>query len=234
MQHTVKEFLEKVLSNELGTLEFYKYIKFITDEDIYQLRILEQEIISFKIRITFNKLIEIQNSELYKRMEGNGEEIPMISKWTYIHNTAPEKELLKEKIIREGIQDFTSMFLPNYFENVDTMFRMLLSLIKRKEGEMLDEDREVEDAINIEDSKSSSGILWNSSEIELTEFIKALIEAKKVSGKSEKEIFEKFCDFLSVPYFDKKIKLQKIKKRTKESTPLLNELASALENWANK
>ncbi|WP_157514520.1 RteC domain-containing protein [Christiangramia portivictoriae] len=71
------------------------------------------------------------------------------------------------------------------------------------------------------------------SEIDLTEIIKSLIQAKVIhSYKSEKEVFQHFSKALNLKV-DKREKLQTIKGRTIDKTPFLNRLTIALENWIN-
>jgi hypothetical protein len=69
--------------------------------------------------------------------------------------------------------------------------------------------------------------------LELAELIKALIQAKKINGGSEKEVFDFFQQLLDLP-FDKREKLQSIRKRSTDLTPLIHELEFHLKQWINR
>lgn len=76
-------------------------------------------------------------------------------------------------------------------------------------------------------------VKWTGENIELVELIKSLIQADKISGKNEKEIFKFFADLFNVE-INQKQQLQTIKKRTTDQTPLLNILTDRMEKWTTK
>jgi len=80
----------------------------------------------------------------------------------------------------------------------------------------------------------NSELKFLGNEIEFTELVKALIEAKMIQGKNQKAIFEGLGNFLNVPKFDKTDKLRFIKKRSKEIAPFLNNLEDKLISWTLK
>ena len=73
---------------------------------------------------------------------------------------------------------------------------------------------------------------WTGTELELSELIKALIEAKKFSTEStQTEIFKKFRYFFNVKNFNEKDKLRDIRKRTDTLSIFINKLEISLNNW---
>lgn len=76
-----------------------------------------------------------------------------------------------------------------------------------------------------------SKVKWEGEHIEFAELVKALIEAKKISGNTEKAIFEDLCLILGIEDLKKDSRMSGLKKRTKDITPLLYELERKLNNW---
>lgn len=73
---------------------------------------------------------------------------------------------------------------------------------------------------------------WTGTELELSELIKALIEAKKFSTEStQTEIFKRFRYFFNVKNFNEKDKLRDIRKRTDTLSIFINKLEISLNNW---
>ena len=80
--------------------------------------------------------------------------------------------------------------------------------------------------------ESTSKLNWAGTELELSELIKALIQAKKISPElTQTEIFKRFKDLLNVSNFDESDKLKDIRKRTNTLTPFINTLEITLSNW---
>lgn len=80
--------------------------------------------------------------------------------------------------------------------------------------------------------ESNSKLNWAGTELELSELIKALIQAKKISPElTQTEIFKRFKDLLNVSNFDESDKLKDIRKRTNTLTPFINTLEITLSNW---
>jgi len=78
----------------------------------------------------------------------------------------------------------------------------------------------------------SLNVKWSGESIELVELIKSLIQADKISGKNEEEIFKFFADLFKVE-MDKKQQLQTIKKRTTTQTSFLDNLTLRMDRWIN-
>lgn len=78
-----------------------------------------------------------------------------------------------------------------------------------------------------------SKLIWLGDEIELTELVKALIQAKKISIKTttQKETFIRFRAFFNYPKLKEVERLSVIKRRTKDYTSFLNELENSLLTW---
>ncbi|PRX42487.1 RteC domain-containing protein [Salegentibacter salegens] len=81
--------------------------------------------------------------------------------------------------------------------------------------------------------RQENNIQWLGTPLELAELVKALIEAKKINGVSEKQVFLFFQQVLDLP-FDKREKLQSLRKRSTDLTPLLEEMEFHLKQWINK
>lgn len=76
---------------------------------------------------------------------------------------------------------------------------------------------------------------WQGTTLEFSEFSKALIESGFIGKiKNEKEVFEKMKHFFSVEDFDKSDKLKQVRQRTKELTPVITVLETALTNWIKR
>ncbi len=75
-------------------------------------------------------------------------------------------------------------------------------------------------------------VKWSGENIELVELIKSLIQADKISGKNEEEIFKFFADLFKVE-LNKKQQLQTIKKRTTSQTSFLDYLTLKMDRWIN-
>jgi hypothetical protein len=81
--------------------------------------------------------------------------------------------------------------------------------------------------------RQENNIQWLGTPLELAELVKALIEAKKINGVSEKQVFLFFQQALGLP-FDKREKLQSLRKRSTDLTPLLEQMEFHLKQWINK
>lgn len=102
----------------------------------------------------------------------------------------------------------------------------------------------IEFLINLQNEKANITIMsnippeptptlnWTGTELELSELIKALIEAKKFSTElTQTEIFQRFRYFFNVKNFDEKDKLKDIRKRTNTLSIFINKLEISLNNW---
>jgi len=85
----------------------------------------------------------------------------------------------------------------------------------------------------LKEFRQENKIQWQGTPLELAELLKALIEAKKITGASEKQVFLFFQQVLDLP-FDKREKLQSLRKRSTDLTPLLDEMAFHLKQWISK
>jgi hypothetical protein len=118
--------------------------------------------------------------------------------------------------------------LPRYSHQETSGFKKsILSLDKHSKINSILQDRELKGI------QQENQIKWLGTPLELAELIKALIQAKKINGGSEKEVFDFFQQLLDLP-FDKREKLQSIRKRTTDLTPLLHELEFHLKQWINR
>ena len=91
----------------------------------------------------------------------------------------------------------------------------------------------LQDHQELEKIRQENNIQWLGTPLELAESVKALIEAKKINGVSEKQVFLFFQQVLDLP-FDKREKLQSLKKRSTDLTPLLEQMEFHLKQWINK
>ncbi len=118
--------------------------------------------------------------------------------------------------------------LPKYSQQETLDFKKsILSLDKNYEVNSILQKRE------LKKFQQENHIKWLGTPLELAELIKALIQAKKINGGSEKQVFDFFQQLLDLP-FDKREKLQSIRKRSTDLTPLIHELEFHLKQWINR
>jgi len=79
----------------------------------------------------------------------------------------------------------------------------------------------------------SERLNWNGTELELVELLKALIESKKITGHTDKLVFNTIYELFSLDYTDakKKDRLATIRHRTIDKTPLITQLEINLKSW---
>lgn len=78
----------------------------------------------------------------------------------------------------------------------------------------------------------TSKLNWAGTELELSELIKALIQANKLNPElTQTEIFKRFRYFFNVKDFDENDKLKDIRKRTNTLAIFINKLEISLSNW---
>ncbi|MDX1718959.1 MAG: hypothetical protein R3353_02275 [Salegentibacter mishustinae] len=118
--------------------------------------------------------------------------------------------------------------LPKYTQQETSDFKKsIISLDKHYKVNSILQERE------LKEFWKENNIQWLGTPLELAELIKALIEAKKINGGSEKQVFNFFQQLLNLP-FDKRQKLQSIRKRSTDLTPLIHELEFHLKQWINR
>lgn len=118
--------------------------------------------------------------------------------------------------------------LPKYTQQETSDFKKsIISLDKHYKVNSILQERE------LKEFWKENNIQWLGTPLELVELIKALIEAKKINGGSEKQVFNFFQQLLNLP-FDKRQKLQSIRKRSTDLTPLIHELEFHLKQWINR
>ncbi|TKD67329.1 RteC domain-containing protein [Flavobacterium sp. ASW18X] len=88
---------------------------------------------------------------------------------------------------------------------------------------------------NTENYSETEKIKWLGTNLELYELIKTLIEAKKLKGKNQKEVFITLFNLLGMEYSDirKKEAMATIRQREKDKTPFVDLLRLSLEKWVN-
>lgn len=80
--------------------------------------------------------------------------------------------------------------------------------------------------------KKEATLKWQGSQLEFAELTKALIQSNLISPElSEKERFDRMKQFFNVDDFSQSDKLKDIRKRSRDLTPLINTLQTALNNW---
>ena len=220
--YSTTRFLEECLNNNIMISDLHDFIEKKTDYDIEKLTLLKHSFYQFKLKIIEEKLPEIKESDLYKSFEGKEERIPMMTSLSRI----TKEEIIQDRdktttVVYNELDEFIETFLFIDFVYFDRAKAILDEIIENhgKEKEALPHNSELK-------------FLGN--EIEFTELVKALIEAKMIQGKNQKAIFEGLGNFLNVPKFDKTDKLRFIKKRSKEIAPFLNNLEDKLISWTLK
>lgn len=107
-----------------------------------------------------------------------------------------------------------------------------------KKGKFLTEQKK---NLDLENNSSSietkehnyNKLKWQLTGIEVAELAKALTQAKKIVGFTDKDVFDHLSSFFDVK-FDKKSTLQTIGKRSVDKTSFLDVLTHSLENWINQ
>ena len=215
---STKQFLQECLEDEIFASDFYEFVENKTQYQQEQLKRLKYSFLQFKFKILESKLPEIQNSELYKSMEENGETIPLMGSLSKLETTGINDPRL-HKICNAELPDFIDKFLNLYFVHIDK-FEIILDDIIETKAESVDHDIQ------------NSSIKFLGTDLQFVELVKAMIEMKIITGKSEKVIFSELGNFLKLPEVNKKQKLETIKARTSNTTPLLDDLSAALNNWS--
>ncbi len=122
---------------------------------------------------------------------------------------------------------FTAFFEKDYIsqENSIDLKEQILKMDYNYQVEVVNSgsERIITDPLNVK---------WSGENIELVELIKSLIQADKISGKNEEEIFKFFADLFKVE-LNKKQQLQTIKKRTTSQTSFLDYLTLKMDRWIN-
>lgn len=226
---STRKFIEKSQKDQLTTTDIYKFIESHTNFDLQKLLLLKNDIIEYKKRTVLDNVEDIQSSPKFIAMELNGEKIPLYSNFTQIlEETNDVNE--HEKIFEAEMDDFIAEFMPGHFTGINRAQKVLQMKIEYVIQELLDEDEE-----SIENSSrekiNKSPLTWIGSDLEFTEIIKALIEAKLIKGKTEEEIFQVLGKAVNIPEFDKTQKLRAIKKRNKDISPTLESMEYYLEKW---
>lgn len=122
---------------------------------------------------------------------------------------------------------FTDFFQKDFItqENSINLKEQILKMDYNYQAEVVNPVSEITPA-------ETSTVKWVGESIELVELVKSLIQADKISGKNEEEIFKFFSDLFKVE-INKKQQLQTIKKRTTTQTSFLDILTLRMERWIN-
>ncbi|MFD2834184.1 RteC domain-containing protein [Gramella sp. AN32] len=148
------------------------------------------------------------------------------------HTHIPEKN----NVITEFFTSYNP--LPGYaLQDTSNFKETILALDKNKSGNVpkseISENTLPRGFKELGKFRQENNIEWLGTSMELAELVKGLIEAKKISGISEKQIFHFFQQVLDLP-FDKREKLQSLRKRSSDLTPLIDEMEFHLKQWINK
>jgi len=218
--YSTQMFLEACLKDEMMLPDIYDFVENKTAYDIDKMQRLKHSFYQFKLKVVGKKLPEIQASDKYNRMEENGERIPMMTPVSkYSKEEVIEDKNLTTQVVWDELDDFINEFLFEYFIHLDQAEQILIHIIDEK-------------GIKQQPANENSMIIWKGSDIELTEWLKAPIVAKMIQGKSQKDIFNKFQNFLNLPEFDETERIRTIKKRKKNVAELHNHLEDTLKRWA--
>ncbi|MEO2126852.1 MAG: RteC domain-containing protein [Christiangramia sp.] len=219
--YSTEMFFEACLKDEMMLPDIYDFVENKTGYDYKKMLRLKHSFYQYKLKVVGKKLPEIQESEKYKLMEENGQRIPMM---TSVSKFSKEEVITDRnsttQVVWDELKEFINEFLFEYFIHLDQA-EGILDHIMSEEG----------NAVPLTDG--NSGIKWTGSEIDLTEWLKAPIEAKLIKGKSQKEIFKKFQKFLNMKEFEETEKLRSIKNRKNGITKLYSQLEDKLTTWAN-
>ncbi|UBZ12487.1 RteC domain-containing protein [Flagellimonas marinaquae] len=81
--------------------------------------------------------------------------------------------------------------------------------------------------------KQVQNLNWSGDQLQLSELIKALLEARMFVGHPDKEVFQKVFELFNVEYSDsiKRDRISTIRGRVHDMTPFLNILQSKLEQF---
>lgn len=120
-----------------------------------------------------------------------------------------------------------------YITYLNKLNEFLIDYTTGKNTNKIQWDIETDTNYSNASNSNTSKLHWSGEYRELTELLKALIETKKFVGHSDKEVFEKFCDFLGLDNSNdrKKDTLKTIRLRKHDKTKFLDELIINLNKW---
>ena len=218
----LNDVFSKVRSQDAISLEQYNYLEKLTDKFEYQkLTLLLNDLREYRKKEK-GKLLQqyksAKKTKAYKNRIKNGDSVPYIDFYEGFLAIGREKELPEDLITIEGEQ-YLALFFPKELSSIDQLLAFLENMKKPLEKDIPTSPQ------------LPSQIKWEGEHIEFAELVKALIEAKKISGTTDKAIFEDLGSVLKIQGFYKDRRLKGLKKRVHETTPLLFELEQSLNRW---
>lgn len=220
----LNDFFTQVLNQKVPTLEQYNYLEEMTDKfEKNKLELLLSDLKEYR-KAEKNKLLQryksAKKTETYKEVVKKEINVPFIDFYEAFSVAGMEKELPEDFFTIEG-EKYLALFFPKELSSLDQLISHLEKL-----------QPEEKEAVTSQVPKDlPSKITWEGEHIEFAELVKALIEAKKISGTSDKAIFEDLCSILKIEDFNKDQRLKGLKKRIHETTPLLFKLEQKLNEW---
>ena len=218
----LNDVFSKVRSQDAISLEQYNYLEKLTDKFEYQkLTLLLNDLREYRKkekRQLLQQYKSAKKTKAYKNRIKNGDSVPYIDFYEGFLAIGREKELPEDFLAIEGEQ-YLALFFPKELSSIDQLITFLENMRKPMEKDLPTLPQ------------LPSQIKWEGEHIEFAELIKALIEAKKISGTTEKAIFEDLCLLLKIEDFKKDSRISGLKKRVKDTTPLLFKLEESLNEW---
>lgn len=224
----LKDFFTQVRSGKVSSLEQLNFLEELTDRfQSIKLNLLIKDLKLFREeekRKLLSQYKKVKKTNLYKKTIKNGDPIPFVDFYEAFKFKGIEDKLPENFYLVEG-EKYLAWFFPTELTTIDQLLIHLSNLQKPKE-----EEEEPSSA----SLKLISNIQWQGEHIEFAEIIKALIESKKISGTTEKSIFEDLCLVFGVKDFNKNNRIGGLKKRIHDTTPLIHQLEIHLNSWINR
>lgn len=223
----LNDFFTQVRTQNVPVLEQWNYLEQLTDKfESKKLELLLSDLREYRKkekRKLLQKYQDAKKTETFKSLLKRGDSVPYIDFYEALKDMGQENKLPEDLIAIEG-EKYLALFFPKELSSID---QLISHLEKLRPAEKEDK----EEVPTFTNQALPSNLKWEGEHIEFAELVKALIEAKKISGTTDKAIFEDLCSVLKIEEFNKDRRLKGLKKRIHETTPLLFKLEESLNEW---
>lgn len=222
----LNDFFAQVRTGKVPTLEQWNYLEEKTDQyDNTKLDFLINDLKVFREgekRKLLGEYKKAKKTRTFKRIVRKGDNVPFIDFYEGFKAKGIEDQLPEDFYAIEG-EKYLALFFPKELKDLDHLMIQLQQISRTEKN-----------SDSVDTPQFQSNLNWEGSHIEFAEIVKALIEAKKISGENDKLIFEDLCKIFGIEEFKKDSRLKGLKKRINETTPLLIQLEESLNNWIDK
>lgn len=222
-------FFKLIKSREFSQLDAYNALDELTDNfDPIKVEFLIEDLHTYIETIKWDyylKVKEARKSPRYKEMVKNNERVPFMDMFEGLLQIGRERDMEAAFFEIEGPK-YLANFFPEENQELTFLNTWIHEVLQRRSLSDPNENPDIQ-------MDTTPSLNWRGSTIELVELIKALIEAGKLPGLADKEIFELLEKYLGYP-IDQREKLQTIKKRTKDQTKFIDTLQYAIQSWIDR